>query len=119
MQVYLFRSSSYLEQLPQRAYLRKRFDELRRYDDESAPHNSIIPIVTGFDAEYEIEIVDSRLVIKTNLDAPNGRVFTTTIDKLEKDENSIYSEIIIAGKFVNRKSNKKYHNFKYCYPDPG
>lgn len=48
--------------------------------------DSIIPIVTGFDAEYVITIVDGRLIIKTNLDAPNGRVFTTTIDRLEKKD---------------------------------
>lgn len=47
--------------------------------------DAMIPIVTGFDAKYAITMVDGRLIIKTNLDVPNGRVFTTTVDKLNKD----------------------------------
>ncbi len=46
--------------------------------------DSVKPIVTGFDADYDITIVDDRLVIKTDLNAPNSRVFTTTIDRLDK-----------------------------------
>ncbi len=42
------------------------------------------PIATGFDAEYSVILVEDRLIIKTNLDAPNGRVFSTTLDKLDK-----------------------------------
>ncbi|MCX7996000.1 MAG: prolyl oligopeptidase family serine peptidase, partial [candidate division WOR-3 bacterium] len=44
------------------------------------------PIVSGFDAEYSIVIIDDRLIIKTNLDAPRGRVFATTVDKLDKKD---------------------------------
>lgn len=42
------------------------------------------PVVVGFDAEYSVILVDDRLIIKTNLDAPNGRVFSTSVDKLDK-----------------------------------
>lgn len=48
--------------------------------------DSLIPIVSGFDAEYDIKIIDGILIIKTDLGAPNGRVFKTTIDKLDKKD---------------------------------
>ncbi len=64
----------------------------------------IQPIVMGFDAEYNIILVNDRLIIKTNYNAPNGRILTTTIDKLDKkywveiipesDDNIEYVEAI-------------------------
>jgi len=46
----------------------------------------MIPIVSGFDAEYSITPEDGHLIIKTNLDAPKGKVFVTTINKLNKED---------------------------------
>ncbi len=46
---------------------------------------SPIPIVTGFDAKYDINVIEDRLFIKTNLDASKGKVYITDIDKPERE----------------------------------
>lgn len=44
----------------------------------------LIPLATGFDAEYNIQIINSKIIIQTNSDAPNGKVYVTDIDKPER-----------------------------------
>lgn len=65
-------------------FYRSMFYKDEVYIQELDSEEPMKPIVTGFDAQYTIILVDERLIIKTNLNAPNGRVFSTTIDKLDK-----------------------------------
>ncbi len=46
----------------------------------------IIPIAEGFDAEYQVGIINDKVVIRTDLEAPNGKVFITDLNKLKKED---------------------------------
>lgn len=46
--------------------------------------DKIIPIAEGFDADYQINIIDDKIIIKSNLKASNGEVFVTQIDKPDR-----------------------------------
>ncbi len=47
--------------------------------------DKIIPIAEGFDADYQINIVKDKIIIKTNLEASKGKIFVSDIDKPEKN----------------------------------
>lgn len=50
--------------------------------DLRKPNSKIVPIITGYDFNsYIFHTVGDKLFIKTNKDAPNGKVVTTTISK--------------------------------------
>lgn len=54
--------------------------------DLRKPNSKIVPIVDNFDNNHYIMHTEGdKLFIKTNLDAPNGRVVTTTIQKPTPD----------------------------------
>ncbi|MEO0136776.1 MAG: prolyl oligopeptidase family serine peptidase [candidate division WOR-3 bacterium] len=65
-------------------FYRSMFFKNEVYIQKLGTSEPMQPIATGFDAEYSVILVEDRLIIKTNLDAPNGRVFSTTLDKLDK-----------------------------------
>jgi len=46
--------------------------------------DKLIPIATGFDAKYDVNIIDEKILIQTDLDSPNGKVYVTDIKKPEK-----------------------------------
>lgn len=50
---------------------------LRRLDDS----DSLIPVATGFDAQYGTDLLGDTLLIQTDKDAPRGMVYVTTADK--------------------------------------
>lgn len=47
--------------------------------------NKIIPVAEGFDANYQVDILGDKIVINTDLDAPNGRLLITDLNKSEKE----------------------------------
>ncbi|MHA1660241.1 MAG: prolyl oligopeptidase family serine peptidase, partial [Promethearchaeota archaeon] len=51
----------------------------KRIDSEK-----IIPIAEGFDAEYHVMIINEKIIIQTNLEAPNGKVFITSVKEPDK-----------------------------------
>ncbi len=54
--------------------------------DLRKPNSKIVKVVDNFDNNhYVMHTEDDKLFIKTNLDAPNGRVVTTTIQKPTPD----------------------------------
>jgi len=66
----------------------------------------IIPIAEGFDADYQVIIIKGQIIIKTDLDAPNGKVFVTDIETPERSkwrelipesEDKLYGINAIAG----------------------
>ena len=44
----------------------------------------MIPIATGFDAEYHVQIINDKIIIQTDSEASNGKVYVTDIDKPER-----------------------------------
>lgn len=52
---------------------------------------TMIPIATGFDARYAVEVIDEKLLIYTDSGAPRGHVFTTALDRLDR---ASWNEII-------------------------
>ena len=44
-----------------------------------------VPVVTGFDADYSVDIVDGKMLITTDRDAPLYRVFLTDVDTPEPE----------------------------------
>jgi len=47
--------------------------------------DKIIPIAEGFDADYEVNMVNDKIIIKTDLEASNGKVFISDVDKPERN----------------------------------
>jgi prolyl oligopeptidase len=68
-------------------YYRDRFgkNEVFLSRIESPGKDELIPIATGFDAEYHCSIIEDKLIIKTDLDASLGQIFITDIDKTERE----------------------------------
>ncbi len=44
-----------------------------------------IPLAKGFDAGYSVEVIEDKFFIKTDKDAPKGKVYATNIDKPERE----------------------------------
>jgi len=57
--------------------------------------DKIIPIIEGFDADYEVRIITNKILIKTDLEAPNGKIFVTNINKPEREN---WKELIVESK---------------------
>lgn len=61
-------------------FYRSRFNKnevfLSRVGEEGTPR----PIATGFDAQYGVDVIDGKLFIVTDKDAPRRRVFTASVD---------------------------------------
>ncbi|MDP4039771.1 MAG: hypothetical protein Q8P57_04295 [Candidatus Pacearchaeota archaeon] len=47
--------------------------------------DKIIPLAEGFDANYEINVLNGKIIIKTDLEASNGKVFISDVDKPERN----------------------------------
>ncbi|MBN2543264.1 S9 family peptidase [bacterium] len=45
----------------------------------------IKPLITGFDAQYGVDIIDDKLFIMTNKDAPMQKMYVTDLDKPERE----------------------------------
>ena len=54
------------------------------YLQKLGSNQPLTPIAIGFDAFYAINEIQGKLVIRTDLDAPKGKVYITDIDKPEK-----------------------------------
>jgi prolyl oligopeptidase len=51
---------------------------------KEAHENQVRPMATGFDGYYTVLVVEGKLLIKTDADAPKGKVYITDIDKIER-----------------------------------
>ncbi|MFH1231520.1 MAG: prolyl oligopeptidase family serine peptidase [Planctomycetota bacterium] len=45
---------------------------------------SMIPVATGFDAQYHVDVIKDKLIIRTDSDAPKGKVYVADVDKPDK-----------------------------------
>lgn len=43
------------------------------------------PFITGFDAEFNTDIVDGKIIIETDWNTPNRRIMSSTLDKPDRD----------------------------------
>lgn len=46
---------------------------------------TFFPIKTGMDAQYDVNVIEDKLIIWTDADAPKGKVYITNIDKPTKE----------------------------------
>ncbi len=63
-----------------RGFFRKNEIYFKHFGEEE-----LIPIATGFDASYFVDIVDDKILIKTDKDAPNGKVYITDVDHPQRE----------------------------------
>ena len=63
-----------------RRLFRKNEIYFKRTNDEE-----MIPVATGFDASYSVDIVDDKILIMTDKDAPNEKVYITDVDHPQRE----------------------------------
>jgi prolyl oligopeptidase len=49
-------------------------------------NNQMIPVTTTFDGQYDINIIEDKLIIWTDVQAPKGMVYITDVDKPNREE---------------------------------
>ena len=49
-------------------------------------NNQMVPITTTFDGRYNIDIIEDKLIIWTDVQAPKGMVYIADVDKPNKEE---------------------------------
>ncbi len=64
---------------------RGQFNKNEIYLKKLGCDDTLNPVVTGFDARYRLDIIEDKLIIWTDLDAPNGKVYITDVDKPAKE----------------------------------
>jgi len=83
--------------------------------------DKILPIAEGFNADYQINIVEDKIIIKTDLEASNGKVFITDIDKPERNnwqelipesEDNLKGVSAISGKLYLEYLHKSHSKIK-------
>ncbi|HEX7319296.1 MAG TPA: prolyl oligopeptidase family serine peptidase [bacterium] len=72
-------------------FYRSQFYKNEVYLQKLGSDQPMIPVITFMDAEYSINVIDDKIVITTNWDAPKRRVMITDIDKPDR---SSWTEII-------------------------
>ena len=65
-------------------FSRSLFNQNEVYLKKLNGDDTIIPIATGFDAQYNIDAIEGKLIIWTDFNAPKGKVYVTDIDKPDK-----------------------------------
>lgn len=66
---------------------------LKKFGDDSAP----VPLAVGLNGQTDVAIFEGKVVIKTNADAPRGKVLITDIQRLDPKD---WKEIIPEGEGV-------------------
>jgi len=66
-------------------FYRSKFNRNEIYLKKLGCDDTLNPIVTGFDAQYSIEVIEDKLIIWTDLDAPKGKVYVTDVNKPAKE----------------------------------
>ncbi|MFH0836513.1 MAG: prolyl oligopeptidase family serine peptidase [Candidatus Aenigmatarchaeota archaeon] len=81
----------------------------------------MIPIAEGFDADYRVNIINDKIIIKTNLGASNGKVFIADVNNPEKSnwknligesEDKLYNVSAIAGNLYLEYIHRAYSKIK-------
>jgi prolyl oligopeptidase len=65
-------------------FYRSMFNKNEIYLKRLGTDEPLMPIITGFDARYSVDVIEDKLIIRTDLDAPKGKVYVTDIDKSAK-----------------------------------
>jgi prolyl oligopeptidase len=66
-------------------FYRSQFSKNEAYFKRAGSDEAPTPIVTGFDASYFIDVIVNKFFIKTDLNAPMGKVYITDVDKPGKE----------------------------------
>lgn len=67
------------------AYFRSLFNKNEVYFRRTGSDEPLIPLVTGFDAEYSVDYYEGKILIRTDKDAPMYKVYITDGDKPERE----------------------------------
>lgn len=67
-------------------YYRSHFNENEVYFGPVGGTAPPVPLATGMDAQYSVSFVDDTILIRTDKDAPRGRVWMTTVDRPEREQ---------------------------------
>jgi len=66
-------------------YYRSMFNRNEVFLKEFGKTDALIPVVTGFNARYYLDVIEGRMIIWTDAPAPKGQVFVTDIDRPERE----------------------------------
>ena len=66
-------------------FQRSLFNTNEVFYRETDSDDELIPLATGFDAEYGVDFIGDKILIRTDKDAPLYKVFATTADKPERE----------------------------------
>jgi len=66
-------------------FYRSMFNKNEIYFKELNSEGPLIPIAEGFDAQYSVVFAENKILIKTDLDAPNYKVYITDINKPSRE----------------------------------
>jgi len=76
---YITEDSKYL------VFYRTKYNQNEIYFKELNSDEQLIPIAEGFDAQYSPLFIEDKILIKTDLNAPNYKVFITDTDNPSRD----------------------------------
>lgn len=71
-------------------YNRSLFNKNEVYYKKLGSDDPLIPIATGFDAQYSVTFIEDKIFIKTDSEAPLNMVYVTEVDKPEKDNWRVF-----------------------------
>ena len=71
-------------------YYKSLFDKNEVYFRKAGSQDALIPIATGFDAQYGVDEVEGKLLITTDSGAPMYRVFVTDVDKPARENWKVF-----------------------------
>ncbi|MBU1626754.1 prolyl oligopeptidase family serine peptidase [bacterium] len=71
-------------------FYRSMFNKNEIYYQKTGSSDPLIPLVTGFDAQYGVEFIEGKILIRTDSDAPHYKVMITDVDKPEKENWKVF-----------------------------
>jgi len=66
-------------------YYRSLFNAQEVCFRKAGSDDELIPLATGLDAEYSVDIIEDKILIRTDKDAPLYKVYITDVDKPQRE----------------------------------
>ncbi len=66
-------------------YYRSLFNKNEVYFRQTGSNQDLIPIATGFEAQYSVEFIEDKMLITTDLEAPMYKVYIADIAKPQRE----------------------------------
>ncbi|MBU8870569.1 MAG: prolyl oligopeptidase family serine peptidase [Gemmatimonadales bacterium] len=71
-------------------YSRSLFNATDLFYRKTGDKGELIPLATGMENQYGLDIVEGKMLITTNEDAPRKMVYVTTVDKPERENWKVF-----------------------------